>query len=69
MRGALLLLVLLLAACGRSDEARERREVDERIGQAQSEVLRFEAEGGLVHVLQLEGARVRARAGAAELRF
>jgi 3',5'-cyclic-AMP phosphodiesterase len=71
VRGALAagLLLLLLLACGRSDEAQERREVDEGIGRAQSEVLRFEAEGGLVHVLQLEGARVRARASAAELRF
>jgi 3',5'-cyclic-AMP phosphodiesterase len=69
VRGALALALLLLVACGRSDEARERREVDEGVGQAQSEVLRFEAEGGLVHVLELEGARVRARASAAELRF
>ena len=69
VRGALAAALLLLLSCGRSDEARERREVDEGLGKAQSELLRFEAEGGQVHVLALEGARVRARAGAAELRF
>jgi 3',5'-cyclic-AMP phosphodiesterase len=69
VRPVLLSVLLLLAACGRSEGARERREVDEGVGVGETASLRFEAEEGLLHVLQAEGARVRARASSAEFRF